>query len=91
MIDFLLQKEALLLNQCFTLIPPTDTFLVAKCCHLVLNLVGKLGVIIEDQTLNVAVDWFLESLKLSADIALLDILQALEAIIETTATRIYVS
>uniref|UniRef100_A0A1B6CV30 HEAT repeat-containing protein 6 n=2 Tax=Clastoptera arizonana TaxID=38151 RepID=A0A1B6CV30_9HEMI len=81
-------KEALILNQCFTLISPSNTFLVAKCCHLVLNLVGKLGVKLEDQTLNLAVNWCLESLKLSADVALLDILQALEAIIETSVLKI---
>lgn len=60
---------------------PSDTFLVAKCCHLVMNLIGKQELRIEQQTLRISVSWCIEALQLSADIALLDILQALEVII----------
>lgn len=81
-------KAALLINQCFSLVSPSDTFLVAKCCHLVINLIGKQGLRIEQQTLRISVSWCIEALKLSGDIALLDILQALEVIIIADPTEL---
>ncbi|KAG8288418.1 HEAT repeat-containing protein 6 [Homalodisca vitripennis] len=75
------KKIAVILSQCFSLVPPDDTFLVAKCCQLMLTLVGKQAVQLEKPLLNIAIPWSLHALQQSADIAFLDILQALEAII----------
>lgn len=62
---------------------PDDTFLVAKCCQLLLTVMRKKAVQIDKTLLYVAVSWCLQALERSADIALLDILQALEGVIRS--------
>ncbi|XP_054264008.1 HEAT repeat-containing protein 6-like [Macrosteles quadrilineatus] len=75
------KKISFILNQCCSLILPSETFLVAKCCQLMLTVVGRQAIQPEKSLLSIAVPWCLQALQESADIALLDILQALEAII----------
>ncbi|XP_075220789.1 HEAT repeat-containing protein 6 [Lycorma delicatula] len=81
-------RAVLLIHQCCTLVSPSDTFLVAKCCHLIMNLVSKLGVQINGKSLVVVVNWCCQSLKSSADVALLDVLQALHAVINSQVSSI---
>lgn len=75
------QKISFILRQCFTLVPPHETLLVAKICQLMLFLVRKQAVHFEKPVLDVAIPWFLQAIADSGDLALLDVLQALEAVI----------
>ncbi|XP_039292105.1 HEAT repeat-containing protein 6 [Nilaparvata lugens] len=81
-------KAVLLIHQCCKLVSPSDTFLVAKCSHLIMNLVTKLSVKIEGKSLCIVVNWCCQALKLSADVALIDVLQALHAVIESKPSSI---
>nr|CAD7394973.1 unnamed protein product [Timema cristinae] len=75
------KRAVLAINQCCTVVAPNDTFLVAKCCQLVSNLILKQSVKVEGQTLYLAVQWSCQALRNCADIAVLDILLALEALL----------
>ena len=78
---FYFQKAILIINQCCSIVSPNDTFLVAKGCQLISNLINKQHVKVEGKTLTLAVSWCTQSLKHCGDIAVLDILQALEALL----------
>nr|CAD7407400.1 unnamed protein product [Timema poppensis] len=75
------KKAVLAINQCCTVVAPNDTFLVAKCCQLISNLILKQSVKVEGQTLHLAVKWSCQALRNCADIAVLDILLALETLL----------
>ncbi|KAJ9596933.1 hypothetical protein L9F63_012058 [Diploptera punctata] len=74
-------RAVLVINQCCSIVPPNDTFLVAKGCQLISNLISKQHVKVEGKTLSLAVGWCVQSLKHCADVAILDILYALEALL----------
>nr|CAD7428030.1 unnamed protein product [Timema monikensis] len=75
------KRAVLAINQCCTVVAPNDTFLVAKCCQLISNLILKQSVKVESRTLYLAVQWSCQALRNCADIAVLDILLALEALL----------
>lgn len=54
---------------------------MAKICQLMLFLVRKQAAHLEKPVLDVAMPWFLQAIADSGDLALLDVLQALEAVI----------
>lgn len=74
-----------MLIQCVSLVSPKDTFLVAKCCQLMLKLLRNPGVPVDKPLLDTFVPWSLQALRESADLALIDILQALQAVIHSSA------
>lgn len=78
-----MQKAVLLVNQCCTLIPPDDSLLVAKCCHLISNLVNCQHLVIEGRTLTLTVEWCLQSLKQSNGVVATDVLVTLDALIRS--------
>lgn len=71
----------LLVNQCCTLVPSDDSLLVAKCCHLITNLVNCQQLIIEGRTLTIIVEWCLQALKHSNNVVAIDVLLPLAALI----------
>lgn len=70
------------------MVPPKETLLVAKCCQLILVLVRKQAVHFEKPVIDVALPWFLQAITDSGDLALLDVLQALEAVISYSINTI---
>ncbi|XP_069701845.1 HEAT repeat-containing protein 6 isoform X3 [Periplaneta americana] len=81
-------KSAVIIKQCCYIVPPTDTFLVAKGCQLISNLIAKQHVKVEGKTLSDAISWCIQSLKCCREIAVLDILQALESLLRGNANNI---
>ncbi|XP_047003089.1 HEAT repeat-containing protein 6 [Schistocerca americana] len=75
------EKAVLIVNQCCCIVPSNDTFLVAKGCQLFSNLILKQKVKVEGKTLLLAINWCLEAVKYCSDIAILDILGALEVLL----------
>lgn len=70
----------LLINQCCTLVPYDDSLLVAKCCHLITNLVNCQQLVVEGRTLIQIVQWCLQALKQSNSVAI-DVLVPLTELI----------
>jgi hypothetical protein len=69
-------------------VPSNDTFLVAKGCQLISNLVTRQHVKVEGKTLSIAIGWCTQSLKYCGDIAILDILEALEALLRGNGSNV---
>lgn len=68
--------------------PSNDTFLVAKSCQLILNLVSRQHVKLEGKSLPLAIIWCTQSLKYCGDIATLDILAALECLLRGNGSNV---
>ncbi|CAG9838730.1 unnamed protein product [Diabrotica balteata] len=76
-------KAVLLVNQCCSFVSTDDEVLVPKCSQLLWNLVNRQNVPIEGRTLTVAINWCLNSFKIRNKNVILDILQALDALLRT--------
>lgn len=81
-------KAVLIINQCCSLVPPNDTFLVAKGCHLINNLVEKQDVRVEGRTLTVAIQWCIQALKQCPSVASPDVLSALGVLIRGNGPKV---
>ncbi|XP_034231344.1 HEAT repeat-containing protein 6 isoform X2 [Thrips palmi] len=81
-------KAVLIINQCCSLVPPNDTFLVAKGCHLINNLVEKQDVRVEGRTLTVAIQWCIQALKQCPSVASQDVLAALGVLIRGNGPKV---
>ena len=85
----LFQEIESLLVECFRVIGGGETFLVAKCCHLVRSLVERQGLLFSQPTLGLFVDWVTSALESSADVAYIDILQAIDIVIKENNAQLY--
>ncbi|KAK3910632.1 HEAT repeat-containing protein 6 [Frankliniella fusca] len=81
-------KAVLIINQCCSLVPSNDTFLVAKGCHLINNLVEKQEVRVEGRTLTVAIQWCIQALKQCPSVASQDVLAALGVLIRGNGAKV---
>ncbi|KAG5900627.1 hypothetical protein JTB14_005905 [Gonioctena quinquepunctata] len=81
-------KAVLLINQCCSFIPTDDEILVQKYSQLLWNLISRQNVPVEGRTLTVAVHWCLGGLKSKNKNVILDILQALEALLRNNGDGI---
>ncbi|XP_026275692.1 HEAT repeat-containing protein 6 [Frankliniella occidentalis] len=81
-------KAVLIINQCCSLVPSNDTFLVAKGCHLINNLVEKQEVRVEGRTLTVAIQWCIQALKQCPSVASQDVLAALGVLIRGNGSKV---
>lgn len=86
--DLQLQDALLIINRCTSIVPSTDTFLVAKGCQLISNLITKQHVKVEGKTLSIAIRWCSQSLKYCGDVAILDILLALQALLRRNGSNV---
>lgn len=77
-----------MVNQCCSFIPTDDKVLVKKCSQLLSNLVNRQKVVVEGRTLTISVQWCLKGLKIKDDAVILDILQALEALLRSNVDNI---
>lgn len=68
--------------------PSNDTFLVAKGCQLISNLVSRQHVPLEGKSLSTAIAWCTQSLKHCGDIAILDILAAIESLLRGNGSNV---
>lgn len=78
-----------MINQSYSVVSPSDTFLVAKACQLISNLITRQHVKVEGEPLSAAITWCTQCLKYSGDAAILDILLALEALLRGNASNIH--
>jgi len=69
-------------------VPSNDTFLVAKGCQLISNLVARQYVTLEGKSLSTAIAWCTQSLKRCGDIAILDILAAVESLLRGNGSKV---
>lgn len=81
-------KAVLIIHQCCSLVPHNDTFLVAKGCHLINNLVEKQDVRVEGRTLTVAIQWCIQALKQCSSVASQDVLAALSVLIRGNGPKV---
>lgn len=86
---FKFQKAVHIVNQCSSVVPPNDTFLVAKACQLISNLIMRQDVKVEGRPLSAAVRWCVQCLKCCGDAAILDILLALETLLRGNGSSIH--
>jgi hypothetical protein len=86
--DLQLQEAVLIINRCSSIVPSKDTFLVAKGCQLISNLITKQHVKVEGKTLSIAIRWCTQSLKYCGDAAILDILLALKALLHRNGSNV---
>ncbi|KAJ8927250.1 hypothetical protein NQ314_020301 [Rhamnusium bicolor] len=82
------EKAVLLVNQCCNFIPTDDKVLVQKCSQLLWNLVSRQNIVVEGRTLTVSVQWCLNGLKIKDKTVILDILQALDALLRSNVNNI---
>ncbi|XP_021942024.1 HEAT repeat-containing protein 6 isoform X3 [Zootermopsis nevadensis] len=82
-------KAVHIVNQCSSVVPPNDTFLVAKACQLISNLIMRQDVKVEGRPLSAAVRWCVQCLKCCGDAAILDILLALETLLRGNGSSIH--
>ncbi|KAJ8873284.1 hypothetical protein PR048_026918 [Dryococelus australis] len=75
-------------RQCCALVAPADSLLVAKGCQLLSNLMSRQQLQLPPEPLRVAVAWCARALSLAADIALLDLLRALELLLRRRVTGV---
>jgi hypothetical protein len=83
------QKAVLIINHSSSVVPRNDTFLVAKACQLISNLITRQHVKVEGKPLSAAVRWCLQCLKYCGDAAILDILLALETLLRGNGSNIH--
>jgi len=69
-------------------VPSNDTFLVAKGCQLISNLVSRQHVTLEGKSLSTAIAWCMESLEQCSEIAILDILAAIESLLRGNGSKV---
>jgi hypothetical protein len=83
------QIAVLIINQSSSVVPPNDTFLAAKACQLISNLITRQHVKVEGKPLSAAVRWCIQCLKYCGDAAIVDILLALEALLHGNGSNIH--
>ncbi|CAG9863491.1 unnamed protein product [Phyllotreta striolata] len=82
-------KAILLVNQCCSFISTDDNLLVQKCSQFLWNLVKRQSVPVEGKSLVVAINWCLDSTLKSKDkIVVLEVLQALDALLRINIDQI---
>lgn len=67
--------------------PPDDSLLVAKCCHLITNLVNRQHISIEGKTFSLVVQWCLQSLNRSSGAVAIDLLVTLDVLVRNNTVN----
>lgn len=77
------EKIENLIISCCTAVPTSNTLLVAKSCNMILNHVLKNKITLSNDNLRTILHWTNEAFQKSSDLAFLDILQIINALIKT--------
>lgn len=71
----------LLINQCCSLITLDNPVLIRKCSKIIKHLINSQHINVEGRTLTIAIQWCLKAFKANTGDVLIDILQALDALL----------
>nr|CAH7726599.1 unnamed protein product [Callosobruchus chinensis] len=80
-------EAVLLVNQCCSFIPTDDAILVQKYSQLLWNLVRQQNLLVEGKTLTLAIQWCLSGLYTKDKNVIIDVLQALDAILRSNINK----